>query len=828
MLEFLLKDFRYGCRTLLRNRGFTLVVVLTLALGIGANTAVFSVVNGVLLRPAPVADINGLAMVWETDRRTGTIREPASVPDYLDFAARSRSFQSMAAVMAQEVNLKPAGSDPIRLAALRVTSRFLPMLGMMPVAGRHFTDAEDRIGSTNVVMIGESLWEHSFNRDRAVIGQTIRLDEIPYTVVGVVPRAADFGAVQILSAAAYSRGFVDRDASTRVDIWLPLRADPQSLPRSTHPIFVIARLANGVTGSAAQEEMTSISADLERNYRENEARGVFVEPVARVVFGPVQPALYVLLGAVALVLLVACVNVANLWLARGAGRGREVLVRSALGAGFGQLARQFLVESITLTLFASGVGLLVAFAGLRLLIAAGPADIPRLAEVTIDLRVLATTGGVTLLIGVLFGMLPTLQARRVRLQAGFQTEGDARGTMSRSRNRLRGILVVAEISMAVLLMIGAGLLIRSFWQLQQVDSGFQASGVLKAEYQLPATRYPADFRVWPNFKEMHAFTNQLLLRAATLAGVESVAVTGSHPIDPGFTNSFIVVGREAEARNWPEISVRQVTPGYFQTVNLGLVRGRLIEDSDGTLSAPVALLNEAAARRFFPSQDPIGAQIRFWGQTRRIVGIVANEKFHGLAEASPIATYLPMAQAPSAGGAGVLLIRTNGDPATYAAQAREIIKELDPGLAVFGVESLERTVSRSVSRPRFTMLLLGVFAAVALLLAAVGVYGVLSCGVVQRTREMGIRMALGANPRQLMRLILNDACLLVFLGVALGLTGAFVLTRRLTTLLFGVSPTDPATFLGVAAVLGAVGLIAGYVPARRATRVHPAISLRAE
>jgi len=812
MFEFLFRDFRYGCRTLLRNPGFTTVVALTLALGIGANTAVFSVVNSVLLRPAPLADIDGLAMVWETDRRTGTIREPASVPDYLDFVARNRSFQSIAAVMAQEVNLKPPGSDPIRLAALQVTSRFLPMLGMMPVGGRHFTDAEDRPGGMNVVMISESLWEHSFNGDPAAIGQTIRLDEVPYTIVGVVPRSADFGVVQILSAAAYSRGFVDRDAATRVDIWLPLRADPQSLPRSTHPIFVVARLAAGVTASAAQDEMTSIAADLERNYRENDARGVFVEPVAHVVFGPVQPALYVLLGAVALVLLVACVNVANLWLARGAGRGREVLVRSALGAGFGQLARQFLVESVTLTLLASGVGLLVAFAGLRLLVAVAPADIPRLAEATIDLRVLATTAGVTLLIGLLFGMLPTLQARRIRLQAGLQSEGDARGTMSRSRHRLRAVLVVAEISMAVLLMIGAGLLIRSFWRLQQVDSGFQASGVLKAEYQLPSTRYPADFRVWPNFKEMHAFTNQLLQRAATVAGVESAAVTGSHPIDPGFTNSFVVVGREAEAQNWPEISVRQVTPGYFQTVKLGLVRGRLIEDSDGTSSTPVALLNEAAARRFFPNQDPIGAQLRFWGAARRIVGIVANEKFHGLAEASPIATYVPMAQAPSAGGAGVLLIRTNGDPATYAAQVREIIKELDPGLAVFGVEPLERTVSRSVSRPRFTMLLLGVFAAVALSLAAVGVYGVLSYGVAQRTREMGIRMALGAHPRHLMGLILNDACVLVFLGVALGLGGAFVMTRLLATLLFRVSPTDPATFLEMAAVLGAVGLVAATCP----------------
>jgi putative ABC transport system permease protein len=378
------------------------------------------------------------------------------------------------------------------------------------------------------------------------------------------------------------------------------------------------------------------------------------------------------------------------------------------------------------------------------------------------------------------------------------------------------------------LVSGAGLLIRSFWSLQRVNPGFDTAGVLKAEYQLPAARYPVDFRKWPDFKEQHAFNAALLQRAAALPGVESAAIAGNHPLDPGFTNSFTVVGREAEAQTWPEISIRRVSPEYFRTVGLGLVRGRFFRDSDNTAAAPVALINAAAARRFFPDREPIGGQIRYWGASRTIVGVVADEKFQGLTGAAPIAAYAPLAQAPSANGAGVLLVRTGGDPTALTIAVTRAIHDVDRGLAVFGVEPMHVTLSRSIGQRRFTTLLLTLLATVALLLAAVGIHGVLSYGVSQRRREIGIRMALGARASDMIGLIVREGLRLAAVGLALGLAGAFGLTRFLTTQLFGVTPTDPATFAGVAALLAFVAVAATAVPARRAAAVDPLVTLRSE
>jgi predicted permease len=827
-MRSLLSDLRFAVRLHAAAPGLALVAILTLALVIGANTAIFSVVDGVLLRPAPVAGIDRLVMVWETDRNSGTTREPASVPDYLDFKDRSRSFEALGGLIATELNLTPASGDPVRLAGLRVSHDFLPMLGIHPVAGRHFSQDEDRANGPRVALISQSLWERSLGRDRGVVGSTIRLNERPYTIVGVVPDAADFGVLQILTRAAYSRSFADRGTGVRVDVWAPLQPNPESSPRETHPLFVLGRLAPSATHAAAQQEMTAITADLERAYRNaNDGRGAFIEPLEDVVFGPIRPALYLLLGAVGLVLLVGCVNVANLLLARGAARRREVAVRVALGAGVGRLARQFLVETLALTLAAAGAGVALAYAGLRVLVSIAPPDVPRLSDITIDLRVLAATLVVSIVVGLTFGLFPVLQAWRVDPPSALKGES-GRQSSGRERTRLRAALVVAELALAVVLLAGAGLLIKSFWLLQQVDAGFRAAGVLKAEYQLPPTRYPVDFRVWPNFKEMHAFTDALLRRAASLPGVESSAIAGNHPLDPGFTNSFFVVGREAEARGWPEMSIRRVTPGYFRTVGLTLLRGRLLRDSDTTTSPPVALVNEAAARRFFPNADPIGAKIGFWGAARTVVGVVANEKFHGLAEAPPLGAYVPLAQAPSANGAGVLLARTAGDPAAAASSARAAIREIDSALAVFGVEPLDDTMARSTSERRFTMLVVSLFAAMALVLAAIGVHGVLSYSVAQRTREIGIRMALGARPARVLRLVAGEGIVLAIVGVALGLGGAWALTRLLANLLFGVRPGDPATFAAGATLLAATAAVAGYIPARRATRVDPAVALRAE
>jgi putative ABC transport system permease protein len=823
-----MQDLRLAIRSLRKSPGFTLAAVLTLALGIGANTAIFSVVDRVLLRPTPVQSLDRMAVVWETDRQTGTTREPASVPDFLDFQRSGRSFAGLAALMAVEVNLGQAGEDPVRLAALRVTHGLLPMLGVQPIAGRPLAEPEERPGAADVALISESLWERSFGRDPAIIGRSVRLDERPVTVIGVVPEAGDFGVFQVLSAAAYARGFADRGDRARVDVWLPLRPDPDSLPRDTHPVILLGRLAPGASFAAAQDEMTRLAADLERAYpEENAGRGVNVMPLADVVLGPVRPALLVLLGAVAVVLLVACVNVANLLLVRGAARLRDVAVRTALGADRGRLARQFLAESLVITVLASTAGIALAYGALDVLLALAPPDLPRLDEVTLDLRVLAVTLGVSALVAAGFGLVPTLQAGGADVQALINQEG-ARASAGPGRGRLRRTLAIAEFALAVVLVAGAGLLIKSFWRLAQVDPGFRTAGVLKAEYQLPSTRYPVDFARWPDFKEIHAFDDAVLRRAAALPGVEAAALAGNHPLDPGFTNSFTIVGRETEAASWPEISIRRVTPGYFRTVGLGLVGGRLLEESDATAAPLVLVINQAAARRFFPDRSPLGQRIAFWGSQRTIVGVVEDERFQGIAEAAPIAVYSPLAQTPSVNGAGVLLVRTRGDVAGLGPALGRVIREVDPGLAVFGVEPLAHTVSRSLSKPRFTMLVLGMFAALALALAAIGIHGVISYGVVQRTREIGIRMALGARPGLVLRQVAREGLLLAGVGTLLGLVGSFAFGRVLRSLLFGISPVDPITYVGVTLFLAGVAVAASYAPARRAARVDPMVALRAE
>jgi putative ABC transport system permease protein len=822
------QDIRLAFRLLGKNPGFAFAAILTLALGIGANTAIFSVVNGVLLRPAPFADLERLVMVWETDGNSGTTREPGSVPDFLDYKARAKTVETLAGVSASEVNLSADGVDPVQIAGLIVTRDLLPMLGVGPIIGRSFTQEEDTAGGPAVVLISESLWRRAFAGSPNITGQTIRIDDRAHEIVGVVPDTTDFGVLQILAAAAYGRGFAARGERTRVDVWRPFQADPQALPRETHPMFMMGRLAPGASTSAAQGELAGIAADLERAYPVNKARSVNVEALQEVVFGKVRPMLFVILGAVGLVLLVACVNVANLLLARSAARLQEVAIRRALGATRGQLLRQFFVESMLITLLAAASGVALAYAGLRGLIAIGPADVPRLMLVSIDLRILAVTLVLSIVVGLTFGLIPTFQARVLDLQSVLKEDGGVRGAMGPGSGRLRAVLVVAEMALAVMLLAGAGLLIRSFWNLERVDAGFHAEGVLKAEYKLPGTRYPVNFRLWPNFQEQHAFVAAILERASTLPGVLSAAVAGNHPLDPGYTNSFFVVGRRVEARTWPEISVRRVTAGYFRTVGLPLVRGRLFSNQDATDAPPVCLINEASAARFFGGRDPIGSQISLYGAARTIVGIVANEKFQGLSEGSPIAMYLPLPQAPSADGAGVLIVRTDGDPNALASAVRGVIRERDPSLAVFGVEPLETTVSRSVSERRFAMLLLGLFAVMALTLGAIGVHGVLSYEVARRRREIGIRMALGARPDAILKLVVGRSTILAAVAIVLGAAGAFALTRFLRAMLFGVGVWDPATLGAVILLMVVVALSASAVPAWKAARTDPALALRGE
>ena len=819
---------RYAVRTLRRSPTFALVAVVTLALGIGANAAIFSVIDAVLLRTVPFEAMDRLLMIWGTDRDSGTVREPASFPDYLDFQRRSQQVEAAAAMMGAQVNAATADGEPIRLTALAVTHELLPVLGIQAVVGRTFMPAEDRPGGPAVAVISEGLWTRLFDRDPDILGRVIQLAEVPTEVVGVVPASADLGVLQVLSAAAYARAFADRGTRADVDVWVPLQASAEEFPRATHPIFVVGRLAPGATFASAQDELAAIAADLERDYPENDARGVFVEPLSEVVFGPVRPALLVLLGAVALVLLVACANVANLVLARATTRLREVALRRAIGANARHLARQFFAESLLLTVLATVVGLGLAAVGLDLLVSLAPADIPRLTEIQLDGRVLAVAVALSLAVGLAFGMVPISQAWRLDLQSALKGDLPLGAAVGRFRRGPRMALVVAQVALAVLLMIGAGLLVRSFWSLLEVDKGFETGGVLKAEYQLPGSRYPTEMRTWPDFSETRALNGDLLRRVSTVTGVTSAALAGNHPLDAGFTNSFVVVGREAEAADWPEISMRRVTPGYFATVGLALTRGRLLAETDDTFSSPVALINESAARRFFADRDPVGQRLGFWGSAWTIVGVVADERFHGLEQSPPLAVYLPLVQAPSTDGAYTLLARTAGDPATLAPTIRRIARESDPTLAFFGMEPLDDTLSRSIGQRRFILTLLGLFAALAVVLAVVGVHGVLSYDVAQRRREIGIRMALGARSAGITGLVLREGLTLTLVGLAVGLVAALGLSRLLTTLLFGVAPLDPVTFLAVPLLVLLVAMAACYLPARRAATVDPMRALRVE
>ena len=823
-MDTLRNDFRYALRTLRRSPAFTLATILTLALGIGATTAIYSIVDGVLLRPVPFANANQVAMVWETDRNSGTTREPSSIPDFADFQARSQAFASFAAVTPVELNVATASGDPARLAGLGVSHRYFGTVGLQPLVGRVFTDAEDRVGGAPAVLISEDLWEQRFSRDAAIVGKTLRLNEADVEIVGVMARGSDFGALQMLGAADYQRGFADRGGRPRVDLWVPLRASP-SASRNSHPIFVIGRLAPTSSMATAQRELTAIATDLELSYpQDNVGRGVFIEPLSTVVFGNIRSALYLLGAAVGLVLLVACTNVANLLLARAANRSREVTVRTALGASRARLAQQFAVESALLVAGGASGGLALAFAAVRVTRAVAPATIPRAETLQVQGDALLLTAVISIVIATVFGLLPVLHSRRQNLQSALQAEG--RGNAGGRMQRLaRASLVVAQLSMATTLTITAVLLIRSLATLQGVDPGFDANHVLKAEFQLPESRYPHNVAEFPNWPEIQQFQVEALSRIGALPGVESVALAAANPMDAGSTSSIRVVGREEEGRSWPEPSLRPISADYLATMRVPLRSGRAFTRSDDMSAPPVVLINDAARQRYFNGHEPLGAQVQLWGQARTVVGVIGDERFKGLATPAAPALYMPLGQSPIP---SAVLVRTTGDPMLLAPSLRAVMRELDPQLAVFGVEPLTETISGTVAERRFTMLMLAMFALSALVLAIVGVHGVLSYSVAQRTREIGIRIALGADVGRVKRLILQDGAQLAAYGVTIGLVGAFALSRIMRSMLFGVGANDPGTFIGVAVLLVSVALAASWFPARRAARVEPMEALRSD
>jgi putative ABC transport system permease protein len=821
-LTDLARDARYALRQLRRTPGFTAVALLTLALGIGANTALFSVIDGVLLRPVPFHDPSELLVVWETDRTSGTIREPAAWPDYIDLTREARSLRAMAALTGLEMSYTPTRDAPQRLSTMGVTHTYFPLVGIGALLGRTFRAEDDVPGGPAVVVLGERFWRARFNADPAVIGQTILLDDVQREVIGIVPEGSDFGLDQLHARADYHAPY---SGVGDVAAWLPLQASEQAYPRDTHPFFLLARLAEGSSQGRASDELTAIAARLEATHRSNTARGVHVEALTDVVFAPVRPVLYLLLGAVALVLLVACVNVANLLLARGAARMREVAVRGALGASVGRLARQFVAESLLLSLAGAALGVALAWGALRLLGSLAPADLPRAETIGLNGPVLVATLGVSLAVALAFGLVPTLQAMRVDVNETLK--GESRGSSpGRRQGRLREWLVMAELALSVMLVLCAGLLIRSVSLVLAVDPGFDPRGVTKAEFTLPESRYPRDFRRYPDWPATQRFASAILQRVGALPGVEAVALASAHPLDAGFTNSFVVVGREAEARDWPEISVRQVSPGYFATLGTALRRGRLLAEGDDAAAPMVAVINATAAERYFGDRDPLGQEIRFWGISRRIVGVVGDERFRGPASPPSPSLYSPLAQAPATSGA--LLVRSTRDPAEVSGEVRRIFAEVDPQLAVYGIEALERTLLDTVGTRRFAMLVLGAFAALTLLLALIGVHGVLSYATAQRTREIGIRLALGATRGTAAREVIRGGLQLAAAGTLVGLVAAAGASRFVSGLLFGVTRSDPLTYLVVAVLVLGAAVIATVLPALRAARVVPTEALRME
>jgi putative ABC transport system permease protein len=817
-LDAIASDTRRAMRSMVARPGFTLAVVVTLALGIGANTAIFSVVNAVLLRPLPYEDASRLVMLWENDRNSGTVREPASVPDFFDFLERNHVFSGIVGLQPRALNFAPAspGADAELISAAAVTGDFLATLGVRPLLGRDFLPAESSPGGAPVVLISEKLWRGRFGASPSAIGGQIELQDSSYTVVGVLPAG--------LELPAMPPGFTS--LSSGVDVWLPLAATPASSPRSRHDVVLVGRLRAGVTQAAAQREMAAIASQLETEHPgDNHARGVYVEPLEGSMVRNARPALAVLLAAVGLVLLIACANVANLLLARTVARRREVAVRVALGAGARRIAVQFFVESLLLALAAAALGVGIAALGLRVLLRLAPADLPRAATISLDSRVLVFALGITVAVAVIFGLIPAFVARGMDVQSALREES-ARGSGTRAKARVRGALVVLEVALSVMLVIGAALMIRSVWALRNVNPGFQPEQLVEARYQLPATRYSQDFSTFPGWTEVTGFHRRLIEQLETVPGVKSASVSASGPLQTGFTNSFVIVGREAEAENQPEIYVRSASPSYFATAGVRLLRGRMLADNDDPDAPPVLLINEAGAKRFFPKSDPIGQHIRFWGTSREIVGIVADEKFAGLSSETPPAVYPPLWQVPMTSVS--LLVRTARDPAATVGEIRREMRALDPEIALYDVGTMGEALSRSIGRERFTMLLLGSFGALALVLAVVGVHGILSYAVEQRKREMGIRMALGAQRSSVLGIVVREGMLLALAGISLGLLGALAATRLLGALLFGVGPTDAATFALVAAVILLAAALASFLPARAATAIDPATSLRAE
>jgi putative ABC transport system permease protein len=809
MLEALWQDLRYGVRMLVKRPGFTLIAVLTLALGIGANTAIFSVVNALLLRQLPYTEPDRLVQVWETDVNRGENAMTASYPNFTDWRDQNNVFEHIAAYSDQGFILTGT-ADPEQIQGAIVSPSFFPMLGIKPIVGRVFQPEEDHPNKIFSAVIGERLWQRRFNSDPDIIGKTINVDGDSFTVIGVVVGVTDLSELENDS-----------------ELWIPISFGLAFNIRRGHYLNVMARLKPGVTHEQAQANMDSIAGALAAQYPDaNRDHGLRLVPLQEQIVGDFKLALLMLLGAVALVLLIASANVANMLLARAGSRQKEIAIRIALGAGRFRLIRQLLTESLLLSLFGGAAGLLLALYGVYLLVTFGPADLPRAQAISVDGSVLGFTLGISLLTGVIFGLAPALQASRPDLNEALKDSGRS-ATGSSGHRRLRSLLVVSEIALSLVLLVGAGLLMRSFFELRAVDPGFNPQNALVGRISLNGSKYETRAPVID-------FYDQFLERIKSLPEVRFAAIRTYIPIatNEGYADrSFYIEGRLTGAADGPTAFDNSVSPDFFDTMEIALLKGRPFDKQDVRTAQKVIIINETLARRDFPGEDPIGKRITTKANPKEedwatVVGIVKDTKPRAL-DGDPVAEmYVPFAQRPASSMAFV--IRTTGKPEGIIGAVRETAQSLDKVQPVYGVRTLESVMSEAVAKPSFRTFLMGVFALVALTLAMVGIYGVMSYSIAQRTHEIGIRMALGARHSNVLTLVIGHGMALALVGVGIGLVASFALTRVLAQFLFGIKPTDPITFIGVALLLACVALLACYIPARRATKIDPLAALRYE
>ncbi len=806
-LETVWQDVRYGLRMLRKNPGFTAVAVLTLALGIGANTAIFSVVNAVLLRPLPFHDPDRLVLIWNEYKGSPSSN---SVPDYFDRRRQSETLEEIAAVNLVDFNLTGYG-EPDRIPGSLVTASFFPLMGVDPDIGRVFAPEEDQPDQNRVVVLSHGAWQRRFGGDPQIVGRTIQLNGQAHTVIGVMP--ASF-----------------RLPLTDIEVWKPIAfASPQMSDdnRGHEYLDVVGRIRSGYTLEQVEAEMDTIAARVietvpsRRNYLINAQWSAAVVPFHEQFVGDVRPALLVLLGGVGLVLLIACANVANLLLARGAFRRNEIAIRQSLGASPARIVRQLLAESLLLAALGGLGGLIIAHLGLRVLLVLSPANIPLLHTTAIDGWVLGFSALLALITGVVFGSVPALQAARVPLLGSLKQGG--RGGNGSGPHRTRSVLLVAETALTLMLLVGAGLLLRSFQSLVKDNPGFQTSDRLTFSITLPTSVYPEPY-------QRQALIREFLQRVAALPGVK--AAGASHLLPFGGRNDTSTFHVEnhllAPGESPPGAAYRIITPGYLRSIGIPILQGRTFEESDTDEAALRVVVNKELARRRWPDQDPIGRRLSFGpeGPWREVIGVIGTVRNVGLDAQVDEQIYTPYTRFTPSTMSFVIHLEAAAVDLTRA--IRSTLQALDPALPIYDIKSMDQRVGESVAPQQYSMLLLLLFAMVGLVLAGVGVYGVTAYAVSRRTHEIGIRMALGAQPRDILKLVVGQGMVLTLVGVGIGLMGAFVLTRFLESLLFGVTPTDPATFAAVSLLLVGVALLACYLPAHRATKVDPMVALRYE